>query len=305
MDGGRVRDFWAAEAKAVLATYRHFETLLPSKSKRGASHAAEDGRYVEALLRAYLQKFLPSSIEIFSGFILRPAVKTGKASRERHGDRDAHSRQLDLIVYDSSTYPVYQRFADAAIVPPEGVLAIVSVKKFIGPGDVAKEAEALSEASLLCQCDAPGGGPLRGPFLALIGMGSVIKKAKTLVPRWIFEQLRGAYASPPARGFDETVGYVGAIDSWSIVKSRPSPQDAPELARYVYFAHRKDEAHLTLQHLITGVLGVFYDPSRRSVRRPGFTAFSSDRPPDGVLGQIAVTGFRRPRSKGSPTRRAP
>ena len=115
--------------------------------------------------------------------------------------------------------------------------------------------------------------------------------------RWVFERLRETYASPPARGFDETIGYIGAISSWSIIKSRPCPQDAPKLARYIYLAHRKNEMHLTLQHLLTGVLGVFYDPSRRLVRRPGFTAFSSERPPDGVLGQIPVIGFRRPKGK--------
>src|SRR5580698_8665051 len=100
MDGERIRRFWAAEAAAVLATYTHFETLLPHNTKGGASHAAEDGRYVEALLRAYLQKFLQSSLEVFSGFVLRPAVKTAKAGRERRHDQDAHSRQLDIIVYD-------------------------------------------------------------------------------------------------------------------------------------------------------------------------------------------------------------
>jgi hypothetical protein len=297
MDGERIRNFWAAEADAVLATYKHFETLLPHGAKRGAAHTGEDGRYVEALLRAYLQRFLPSSLEVFSGFILRPAVKTGESSRERQHDQDAHSRQLDLIVYDSATYPVYQRFADAAIVPPEGVLAIISVKKSLGERDIAEESEALSDASLLCQCDAPDRSPLRGPFLALVGMSSGIKKSRTTTQRWVFERLRDTYASQPVRGFDETVGYIGAIDSWSIVKSRPGVQRAPTFAQYVYLAHGKNESHLTLQHLITGVLGVFYDPSRRSVRRPGFTAFSSKRPLNNVLGKIPVVGFRRPKGK--------
>ncbi|MBK8258189.1 MAG: hypothetical protein IPK82_36670 [Polyangiaceae bacterium] len=293
MDGKRIRDFWAAEAEAVLATYRHFETLLPNGPTRGASHAPEDGRYVEALLRQFLQRFLPRSLEVFSGFVLRPAVKTAMHGRERRHDQDAHSGQLDIIVHDSATYPVYERFSDAAIVPPEGVLAVISVKKSLRPRDIAHEALALSQTSLLCQCEGPDRRPLRGPFLALVGMTSMIMKRRITPQRWIFDTLRATYEADPARTFEETVGYIGAIDEWSIIKSRPSPQDAPRTARYFYMAHRESERHLTLQHLLTGILGVFYDPSRRAVRRPGFTAFESQRQLDGVLGKIKVAGMRR------------
>lgn len=42
-----------------------------------------------------------------------------------------HSSQLDLIVYDSEHFPVYQRFGDTAVVLPEGVIAVISVKKHL------------------------------------------------------------------------------------------------------------------------------------------------------------------------------
>ena len=64
-----------------------------------------------------------------TGFILRPAVKTGSGKKERAGDRDAHSSQLDLIIFDSASYPVFLRMGDHAIVPPEGVIGVISVKK--------------------------------------------------------------------------------------------------------------------------------------------------------------------------------
>src|SRR5688572_13780597 len=101
MDGARIRQYWDQEAIALLAVYRQFETLLPNATTAGAAHRGEDGRYVEALLRSFLRRFLPAGVELLTGFVLRPAVKTGTAGRERRRDVDAHSRQLDIIVFDS------------------------------------------------------------------------------------------------------------------------------------------------------------------------------------------------------------
>lgn len=78
MDGERLRKFWTQEVNALLATYRQFETLVPSSTGKGADHPGEDGRYVETLIRSYLQKFLPKELEVLTGFILRPAVKLGR-----------------------------------------------------------------------------------------------------------------------------------------------------------------------------------------------------------------------------------
>ena len=66
---------------------------------------------------------------MLTGFILRPAVKTGTSNKSRKSETDQHSTQLDIIVYDSHHYPIFQRFGDNVIVPPEGVIAIISVKK--------------------------------------------------------------------------------------------------------------------------------------------------------------------------------
>jgi len=101
MDGQRLRDFWNQEVSALLAVYRQFETLLPSPSGEGAEHRGEDGRYVETLIRSYLQKYLPKDLEVLTGFILRPAVKLGVQDRGRHKDEDQHTTQLDIIVYDT------------------------------------------------------------------------------------------------------------------------------------------------------------------------------------------------------------
>ena len=129
MDGTRIRTFVENEAEAMLKTYRQFQVLIPADGREGAAHTGEDGMHVEALLKSYIQKFLPAGLEVMTGFILRPAVKTGSGKKERTGDRDAHSSQLDLIIFDSASYPVFLRMGDHAIVPPEGVIGVISVKK--------------------------------------------------------------------------------------------------------------------------------------------------------------------------------
>lgn len=35
----------------------------------------------------------------------------------------------EFLIYNSARYPVFQRFGDSVIVPPEGVVGIISVKK--------------------------------------------------------------------------------------------------------------------------------------------------------------------------------
>ena len=67
-------------------------------------------------------------MDILTGFILRAGVKSPDSVKQRRRDEDQHSGQLDLIVYDTEM-PVYQRFGDTAVVPPEGVIAVISVKK--------------------------------------------------------------------------------------------------------------------------------------------------------------------------------
>jgi hypothetical protein len=172
MDGSRVRDYWSAEVEALLNTYEQFERLIPSPDHKGAGHAGEDGRYVEDLVRAYLRRFLPQGLEVVTGFILRPAVKTGKNSRDREGKKDASSGQLDILVVDTFHYPVFQRFGDSVIVPPEGVVGIVSVKKHLRDEEIERECKNLRRASELCRTAKDDGTKRRGPYLALVGVKS-------------------------------------------------------------------------------------------------------------------------------------
>ena len=284
MDGKRIREYFSTEVEALLATYRQFQILVPSEETSGAAHSGEDGRYVEALITAYLSKFLPKELEILTGFILRPAVKTGINGKRRKGDSDTHSSQLDVIVYDSSKFPIYQRFERNVIVPPEGVIAVFSVKKHLRDADIINECSALKKVSEMCLCYDNKGKKVRKPYLGLISMTSHIAKKKSDTKDWIFEQLKKLYGDDSE--FEDLVGYLGSFNDWSIFKRRPSKNS--DKAEFVLLEHEDEETHMALQFLLTGVLSVFYDPSRNTTPRPGFTAFESGRKHDRTLGEISI-----------------
>lgn len=293
MDGVRIREYWSNEVDALVKVYKQFETLVPASSGAGSQHKGEDGRYVEDLVREYLTRFLPKDLEVLTGFILRPAVKTGLKGKERSSENDLSSTQLDIIVYDSSVYPVFQRFGNSVIVPPEGVVAIISVKKHLNDGDISAETKNLYEASVLCrtQFSSSVSDKVRGPYLALIGIGSKITKKRPPTLNWIFKKFSEVYAKYESdMKFDNAIGFIGALNEWSIFKRRPN-KDGKE-AEYIGFNHVAGESHLGLQFILTGILSTYYDETRRNIYRPGFTAFPSGRAHDINLGTISCSGLR-------------
>ena len=288
MDGKRIQEYLSSEAKALLAVYRQFQTLLPDPTQDAASHKGEDGRYIESLIKEYLKKHQPKDLEVVTGFILRPAVKTGTQNRNRASETDTHSTQLDIIVYDSSHYPIFQRFGDNVIVPPEGVIAIISVKKKFNDGDFVSEVTALKKAAKLCRYTNERNEKIRGPFLAMIAMHSIEKKTISTA-KWIFNQIAPTFDSSEDT-FDELVGLISNIEGWSIFKRRPNNDSIK--AQYISFTHNAGEEHFGLQFLLTGILSVYYDSTRNSRERPGFTAFPSGRHQNEDLGEIEVSKLR-------------
>jgi hypothetical protein len=292
MDGKRIQNYWSSEVDALVKTYQQFETLIPAPEGNGAQHRGEDGRFVEDLLREYLKRYLPNGLDVLTGFILRPAVKTGENGRERKGEPDSHSTQLDIIVFETGSYPIFQRFGNSVIVPPEGVVGIISVKKHLNDTDVKKECSALFDAASLCVTlnSNDRNDRVRGPYLALVSVKSNVEKVKTDTLDWVFEQFKSAYSDKSEVTFDKLVGFVGSLSEWSIFKRRPD--SAAKKAKYIGFYHKPDEYHLGLQFILTGILSVFYDKTRRNLRRPGYTAFPSGRPHDKNLGEIPCDSLR-------------
>ena len=237
MDGKRFREYMSAEIRSLMDTYKNFQTLIPSHKHSGAGHPAEDGRFVETLIKECLRKYLPKDLEVLTGFIMRPAVKTGLNNRDRCKDQDKHSSQLDIIVYDSAHYPIFLRFRDTVVVPPEGVIAVFSIKKNLHKDHITEELEALAEVSKLCSCIDNYGTPVRKPYLGLVAIGSQMRKNVFKSVRAEMDKVYKTY-KVPNNTFDDFVGYIGALRAWSIFKKRPNkdkPEDKPEdKAEYRY-----------------------------------------------------------------------
>jgi hypothetical protein len=260
--GLRVREFFQIEAKTLFERYRVIETLLPHAKSKGASHRGEEGRYIESLLRSFLNKHLPGNLRAVSGFILCPSTKTGVQDLERvieHQDR--HSLQLDIIVYDFDAYPVFERYEEFCVVPPEGVVGVISVKKTLYNADIQNEIAALKAAADLCrQKDR------RGPFTGLFAFSAQEKDDRRLNRR-IFETLRKAHEG---HTYDPMLNEASVMGRTCVFKNRPSSEPS---ARYVGVDCRK-EPHIPLQRLLQSMLSVYYDETRGSGKqRPGFVSF--------------------------------
>ena len=171
--GQRIRDFFEAEANTLLKSHLYVQTLIPATDRKGADHPAEEGRHIESILRSFLNKHLPKELQAFSGFILRPATKTQLANKKRIKEGDEHSSQLDVIVFDTANFPIYEKFEEFVIVPPEGVIAVISVKKNLYKQQIAHEFQSLSETVKLCRQQSSAQDIwVRGPNVALFAFSS-------------------------------------------------------------------------------------------------------------------------------------
>lgn len=98
-----------SHTKAFLEAKDHVLDLLGSRQN------AESGLFREGLLRSFLSRILPSAVAVNSGFI--------------YGFEEVPtSKQLDIIIWHKAAHsPVYDA-EQFVIVPPEAVIAVVSVK---------------------------------------------------------------------------------------------------------------------------------------------------------------------------------
>lgn len=284
--GHRIRQFFEAEAQALLRRFRVIETLIPAPSGRGSGHRGEEGRHIETLLRDFLNRHLPSDIRALSGFILRPATKTGSDDLQRvETSDDEHSSQLDIIVYDLARFPVYERFEEFVVAPPEGVVGIISVKKTLRLRDLEGELKSLERAARLCQQEGA-----RPPYLGLFAFAGEDQSPEKLGED-IFKRIEAHSAQKP---FDTMVNEVTVFDKLVVFKF--SQRDSPRgLARFVRIDCLDKTSHdialnIPLQRMLQSILGVYYDTARgATVERPGFVSFHKGQFRDApVLGNVPI-----------------
>ncbi len=264
LKGLRVRQFFEIEAKTLLDRYRIISTLLPHPKTAGAAHRGEEGRFIESLVRTFLNKHLPGNLRAVSGFILCPSTKTGVQDVKRvleHQDR--HSSQLDVIVYDFDSYPIFERFEEFCIVPPEGVVGIISVKKTLHKSDIKHEVSALKAAADLCRQSGR-----RGPFTSIFAFTAHQKDEKTL-NQDIFSAILDIHKDCP---FDPMINEVAVLARTCIFKKRIE-HGRNQSASYVSI-DCSTEQHIPLQRVLQSIFSVYYDETRGANKhRPGFVSF--------------------------------
>lgn len=281
----RIKQYWSAEMDALLVTYRQFEKMIPAKKgTAGSAHRGEDGRYVEYLIREYLARYLPKDLEVLTGFILRPAVGCGNGEKVRNKDEHDISGQLDIIVYDTAHYPVYQRFGDSVIVLPEGVIGVISVKKHLRISDIEHEIEMLEKVSSLCVHKRKDGEKARSPFTALvtmedkIGEGNQKKLTTEQKGERVFAKLQKIYTGKTPLYYDEMVDFVGSLSKWGIYKERlaRNKKISRKEASYFFFEYDRKKRSLGFQLILQNILSVYYENTSQIIKRPGFTDNSGE-----------------------------
>ncbi|MEX5261602.1 DUF6602 domain-containing protein [Kocuria sp. CPCC 205263] len=194
-----------------------FRIMLPSD--RGSKHAGEEGRYVEHIFAEFLRANLPSAVEVGTGFVLDI-------------DRNLHSYQVDILVYDRLGYAPYIKYGDAVIVPKEAVIAAISIKKVLRIKEVAHESKSLGHIGEIC-----GGFSLPRPYLALVGIDSerragTNKSMESFIQR-VFGAIQRGYPDR-AQGYcsNELIDAVVVLEEF-LIKKTSKKENSPKVRKSV------------------------------------------------------------------------
>ncbi len=127
-ESGQILTRFRAVAKSYTALFRaqqdHIHQLL------GSAQNYSSGIFRESLLRNFLATVLPQSISVDSGFV--------------YGfEQVPNSRQIDILVWDSDRHAAVYRTREFVIVPPEAVIAAISVKTTLNKKDLVESLENL------------------------------------------------------------------------------------------------------------------------------------------------------------------
>ncbi len=127
-DGNQILTRFRAVAKSYTALFQaqrdHIHQLL------GSTQNYSSGIFRESLLRNFLTTVLPRSISVDSGFV--------------YGfEQIDNSRQIDILVWDSGRHAAVYQSQEFVIVPPEAVIAAISVKTTLNKADLVDSLENL------------------------------------------------------------------------------------------------------------------------------------------------------------------
>ena len=283
-----ISEYFENETQALLTRYKNLEKLIPKvktnkksgKIAAGSYHPAEEGRFLEEILKSLLNEHLPKGIRAITGFILRPATQVGLDDNRRQRDQieDLHSPQIDIIVYDTINYPIFESFGDFAIVPPEGVLGIISVKKNLYLNQIVSELKALKYSAALCwhynynkdlKNGYNGNEIVKGPVTAIIAFSSKEKEsslAKNI--SYFIKTTHDIHSSA-----DGIIKQISIIEKFTIFRGKERLKKNQYRIPFIKFDHKK-RINFPIQILLRSLFEVYYDRTRSPVKiRPGYIDF--------------------------------
>lgn len=118
-----------------MSTSRELDTIKNRvRNLIGDTNWGDEGRYKEVVLKNIIRKFLPGHYGIGTGFVVK----------ENSGQSHHISKQIDLIIYDTSL-PLLFSEGDFIITTPAPVLGIIEVKTNIENLDIRKVIEKANE----------------------------------------------------------------------------------------------------------------------------------------------------------------
>jgi Domain of unknown function (DUF6602) len=170
-EGGQILKSFRTVAKSHVELFRAQRDRV--HQLLGGRHNYSSGAFREGLLRSFLASTLPKSVSVDSGFI--------------YGfDQVENSRQIDILVWDSSRHSAVFRAGDFVIVSPESVIAALAVKSKLDSAQLRDALENLqSVVPLDCiyrsKVSKEGGQLLHRSILKIVvAYESIISEETTL-----------------------------------------------------------------------------------------------------------------------------
>jgi len=96
----------------------------------GNKHWLTDGHHKEVIVREFLCRYLPTTLEIGSGFIKYPK---------------GCSTEIDVLISDYSRHPAFFNEGGIQILPPSSVVAYIEMKSTYKPAVLTKALKAISK----------------------------------------------------------------------------------------------------------------------------------------------------------------
>jgi hypothetical protein len=121
---GHFRTVAKSYAQLFRAQKDHVHHLL------AGAHNYSSGVFREGLIRSFLKAILPKAVSVDSGFV--------------YGfEQVPTSRQIDILVWDSARHAAVYQTHEFVIIPPESVIAAISVKTTLDRADIHEALENL------------------------------------------------------------------------------------------------------------------------------------------------------------------